>query len=376
MSAAHRPARIGLIGTAWRSEYFARIAASLPEHFAIAAVTSRRTESAKAFGRLWGLPVAPAVEDLLARDLDFVVVSVPRDVAPEIIRQSVAAGKAVLTETPPAASVGDLHALYGALGHDAPVQVAEQYQFQPHHAARIAVVGSGLIGPVSSTLVSAAHGYHGVSLIRLLLGVGFDEVTIRASTVPDRLRSGNGRDGWTPELRTVTPNRTIAQVDVDAGDDGDRRTGLFDFDDEQYFSPIRSRHVSVWGEDGEISDRDVTRWIGPGHAISERIARDVLGVDGDLDGATLRRLTLGERVVWTNEFGDCRLSDDELAGARALSRMADFAGGGPGFYGLADGCHDHYLSLLIDEAAASGRLVRSEAQPWSGHASAATPGGA
>ena len=250
------------------------------------------------------------------------------------------------------------------------IQVAEQYQFQPHHAARIELVRNGLIGPVSSTRVSAAHGYHGVSLIRFLLGIGFDEVAIRAAKVPDRLLSGNGREGWTPELAMATPGRTVAQLDVAGVDGTGAQAGLFDFDDEQYYSPIRSRHVSVWGERGEISDLDVRRWIGPGHAITEPIARDVKGIDGDLDGSTLRRLTVGDRVVWSNEFGDVRLSDDELAGARALVRMAAFARGGAGFYGLADGCHDHYLSLLIDTAAAAGATVRSEPQPWSGRASA------
>jgi predicted dehydrogenase len=365
------PARFGLIGTGWRSEYFARIAAALPEHVSIGAVTSRRPESANAFGRLWGLDVAADVDDLLARDLDFVLVSVPRAIAPEIIRASVTAGKPVLTETPPAAGLDDLRELYTALGHDSPVQVAEQYQFQPHHAARIDLVRSGLIGPVSSTRVSAAHGYHGVSLIRLLLGVGFGDVTIRAAKVPDRLLTGNGRNGFASELTTATPARTVAQLDVVGADGQVSQSGLFDFDDEQYFSPIRSRHVSVSGENGEISDLDVSRWVGPGHAITESIARDVMGIDGDLDGSTLRRLTLGERVLWTNEFGDVRLSDDELAGARALVRMAAFARGGKSFYGLADGSHDHYLSLLIDEAAASGAILRSEPQPWSGQVSAA-----
>lgn len=365
-----QPARFGLIGTGWRSEYFARIAAALPEYVSIGAVTSARPESAKAFGRIWGLDVAADVDDLLARELEFVLVSVPRTVAPQLIRASVAAGKPVLTETPPADGLGDLRDLYQALGHDSPVQVAEQYQFQPHHAARIDLVRNGLIGPVSSTRVSAAHGYHGVSLIRSMLGLGFDEVTIRAANVPDRLLSGNGRYGWAPELAMVTPGRTVAQLDVAGTDGSGAQAGLFDFDGEQYWSPIRSRHVSVSGDNGEISDLDVSRWIGPGYAITESITRDVMGIDGDLDGSTVRRLTLGEKVVWSNEFGDVRLSDDELAGARTLVRMAAFARGGPGFYGLADGSHDHYLSLLIDEAAASSAIVRSEPQPWSGQVSA------
>lgn len=41
------------------------------------------------------------------------------------------------------------------------VQVAEQYLYQPMHAARIAFVKTGKLGDVSQVQVWAAHGCHG-----------------------------------------------------------------------------------------------------------------------------------------------------------------------------------------------------------------------
>ena len=58
------------------------------------------------------------------------------------------------------------------------------------------------------------------------------------------------------------------------------------------------------------------------------------------------------------------MSDDEIAVATSMEQMVRYARGGPPFYGLADAAQDHYLSLLLHGAAATGEPVRSEPQPW------------
>ena len=56
------------------------------------------------------------------------------------------------------------------------MQVAEQYAFQPLHAARLAFIRAGKLGEISQVQVSVAHGYHGISLIRKFLGIGYENV--------------------------------------------------------------------------------------------------------------------------------------------------------------------------------------------------------
>ena len=350
-------ATVGLIGAGWRAEYFLRIARDLPERFTVARVLVRTEESASSVAEKWGVATTTSLTDFVTGGYDYVVVSTPWAVVPELIEALVAAGIPVLSETPPAPDAAALRSLWGAVG-GAPVQVAEQYFLQPHHAARLAVVRSGLIGEVSSARLSVAHGYHGVSLARLFLGVGFDEVTVRADALGDPLLSSNGRDGWFDELVPVPGKRTVALLRFG------EKSAVFDFTDEQYFSPVRSRHTSVRGTRGEISDNTVTHLVGPGNAATGELRRDVTGIESDLSGNYLRRVSLHAEVLWQNRFAPVRLNDDEVAVAEVMHRMAVFVRTGEPFYSLAEASHDHYIGLLVDEAAASGETVRSEPMPW------------
>jgi predicted dehydrogenase len=366
------PARIGLIGAGWRAEYFLRIARELPDRFTVARVLVRTASSASSVTGKWGVPAETDFGDFVRDRYDYVVVSTPWDVVAGLIEDLVAAGIPVLSETPPAPDVAALRSLWGSVG-GAPVQVAEQYFLQPHHAARLAVVRSGLLGEVSSARVSVAHGYHGVSLARMLLGVGFDPVTIRADALGDPLLSSNGRGGWNDELVAVPGRRTVAMLrfgepgsgELGSGQAGpQQRSAVFDFTDEQYFSPVRSRHISVRGTRGEIWDNTVNHLIEPGDPATGDLTRDVTGIESELSGNHLRRITLHTGVYFENRFAPARLNDDEIAVAEVMHRMAVFVATGEPFYSLAEASHDHYLGLLIDEAAATGETVRSQPMPW------------
>ena len=59
-----------------------------------------------------------------------------------------------------------------------------------------------------------------------------------------------------------------------------------------------------------------------------------------------------------------RLTDDEIANAVTLDRMAHYVRTGESFYSLAEASQDRYLDLLIAEAAQTGKEVLATPQVW------------
>jgi len=355
--------RIGLIGAGWRSEYYLRIANELPWEFEIGGVLTATQASADRVNAGWAIPATTDLPGFLrSGPFDYVVVSVPRAVAPDYLRTITAVGIPVLAETPPAAELDNLNRLWAELG-SAPIQVAEQYRFQPQHAARLAVAASGVLGTVHTAEVSAAHEYHGVSLIRSALGIGFEPVEVTSHVIPDRVVSSRGRDGWQDSPVEVDAHRTWAQLQFSSG------VGVYDWADQQYVSPIRSRHITFRGATGELRDDTVHRLAEVDRSVTLHLERETTGIDGDLEGSFLRRIALGADVVYENHFIGARLNDDELAVAEVMAKMAHFVRTGEPFYPLADGCHDHYLALLMAESARTSRTVVSSPQAWGSSAS-------
>ncbi|MDL9978743.1 Gfo/Idh/MocA family protein [Microbacterium sp. ASV49] len=350
-------ARIGIVGASWRGEYFLRAAATLPEHFEVARLLTRTDASAERAAAKWGVATTTSLDDFRAGDYDFIVVATPPDVAPDVTVALARDGHAVLTETPPAPTREALFAFWEDV-RDLRVQVAEQYRFQAHHAARLAVAQSGRLGDVSLARMSVAHGYHGVSLIRAFLGAGFEPVSVSGWAAASPVVSARGRDDWNDSPVEYTSNRTFARLDF-AG-----RTGLYEFDFEQYFSPIRPRRIEIHGARGQIADDDVSYVVGPRHATTGTLQRTATGADGDLEGWFVDAISWGDDIVWQNRFRGARLNDDEVAVAELMHRMAVYAAGGEPAYPAADGCHDQLLSLAINDAVGSGATLRVEDVPW------------
>ncbi|TDF97719.1 Gfo/Idh/MocA family protein [Paenibacillus piri] len=348
-----------IIGGGFRSEFFLRAARELPELFHVSGVVVRNEQKGRLFGEKWGVSVYRSLEELLAQEQpDFVVVSVARADCPGYLFALAERGIPALAETPPAADLEGLLALYELTRRGARIQVAEQYHFQPLHAARLALAASGRLGTVSEAYVSAAHGYHGVNLLRKLLGFGHGEATIRAMRHEAPLIGGPNRSGPPTMETTVTAKRDMAWIDFGG------KLGVYDFTGEQYFSWVRSSYVSVRGDRGEIADRRVNvlaDYATPLHMDFKRINK---GENGNLEGHYLKGIMAGDQWVYTNPFAPCRLYDDEIAVATVLAKMADYAAGGPDFYGLPDASQDHYIGLMIERSIVTGEAVTTAVQPW------------
>jgi predicted dehydrogenase len=349
----------GIIGGGWRADFYLRVARELPDRFRVAAMMVRDAAKGAAIERSWGIPTHRTIDELLANpELEFVVVSVPWPVTPVMIRFLHERGMPALAETPPAPDLEGLIALHELTTTGAKVQVAEQYQFQPLHAARLSIARSGRLGTVSQAQVSAAHGYHGMSLMRGLLGVRFEDATITAREFISPIVGSPTRDGPPAEERITKSRQVIAHFDF-----GDK-LGVYDFTGDQYFSYIRSPRVLVRGERGEINNLEVRHLHTHRVPAEYELRRVDAGQYGNLEGYHHKGILAGDEWVYRNPVIPGRLTDDEVAVATCLERMAEYVDGGEGFCGLPDASQDHYLSLMIDEAVRSGEPVRTKRQPW------------
>ncbi|OKP78784.1 oxidoreductase [Paenibacillus sp. P3E] len=349
----------GLVGGGWRAEFYLRIARELPERFTVGAMFVRNKEMAAALSRTWGVKVYTTIEEYISSGaFSFTVVSLKKDISTAYVIRLAEDGIPVLAETPPASDLAQLKELWNRVGHSAKIQIAEQYLFQPMHAARIRLAASGRLGAVSQAQVSAAHGYHGISLIRQLLGMGFEDVSIRAQNFRSPILQGPQRGGPPSAEVPVQAVQTLATLDF-----GDK-LGVFDFTGEQYFSWIRGNRVLVRGERGEIRDHDVSWLQAYDTPLYSKLRRIDAGHGGNLEGFYLKGIMADGEWLYKNPYGPARLSDDELAIAESLTRMQQYIQGGPSFYSLAEGSQDQYLALLLEQAAESGETVVSQRQPW------------
>ncbi|MEQ7009580.1 Gfo/Idh/MocA family oxidoreductase [Actinopolymorpha sp. B17G11] len=347
-------------GGGFRAQYFLRIARALPETFRVAGMVVRDEACGRAMQQEWGVATYRSLESLLAQEEpSFVVVSVSPAACADYLRQLAALAIPALAETPPAPDLAGLVRLHEDLTTaGAKVQVAEQYQFHPLNQARLALIAEGRLGPVTQATISISHLYHAASLMRVMLGVGFADAEIRGMRFVSDWVAGPNRSGPPTEDVLVSSERDLAWLDF-----GDR-LGIYDFTGNQHRSWIRSNHLSVRGQRGEIFDERVRIQDPSCTQLDYSLTRVNKGEWENQEGYFLAGITAGDRWVYTNPFQPGRLYDDEIAIATCLAKMGEYVAGGPSFYGLPEASQDHYLGTMIERAVRTGEVIRTTRQPW------------
>ncbi len=349
----------GIVGAGWRTEFYLRIARALPNRFKIVGVVENETKKHKPFEQKWELPIFADIEGLLKKSSpSFVVAAVGWPSTPGVVLELSERGIPVLSETPPAPDLKGMLELNAKVKKDARIQVGEQYWVQPYFQACASLIKQGLLGKPTHTQISAAHGYHGISLIRRVLGIGFEAPKISGKHFTAPIVAGSGRQG--PPEREQIKDSGQDIVFFDWGD----RLGILDFTGDQYFGWIRNPRVLIRGERGEIVN-DVVYYLKDFRTpMASELTRETTGANGNLEGFYLRGIRAAGEWAYYNPFAPAPLSDDELAIATCLEMMDEYVRTGREFYSLAEAMQDHYLNLLFQQAVKEGRELQAERQPW------------
>ncbi|HIW34464.1 MAG TPA: Gfo/Idh/MocA family oxidoreductase [Candidatus Paenibacillus intestinavium] len=356
-----KPIKFSIVGGGgFRAQYFLRIAHSLTEQFHISGMVVRDEAVAISMEQLWHVNTYRTLDQLLLKEQpDFVILSVNPSAAIHYMLELSKRGIPVLVETPPAPDLDGLLMLHDKLTlQGARVQVAEQYQYHPIQEARAAVIQSGQLGKVNQVTVSISQFYHAVSLIRKMLGVQFENVSIRGMRFHSDWVAGPNRSGPPTEDKLVESERDLAWLDFGG------KLGIYDFTKDQHRSWTRSNHLCIRGERGEIFDHRISIQDAACTQIQMELKRINKGEYENAEGYFLKGIMAGEKWVYENPFMPARLYDDEIAIAACLIKMADYAAGGPSFYGLPEASQDHYIGMLIEQAIKTGETVVSVMQPW------------
>ena len=162
-------------------------------------------------------------------------------------------------------------------------------------------------------------------------------------TTETRTRYEEFRDG-----RVAEKKRRMSLFEFENG-----KVALYDFDSEQYRSPIRRNTLKIQGVRGEVIDGRVYYLDG-----------DNAGREGELRRES-GKISFGDRVLLQVPYSDRGLSDDEIAIATLMRETGDYAGGlAPSPYPLQEALQDAYMALKMQEAEDAKASVTSGKESW------------
>lgn len=353
--------KFAILGAGWRSRFYARIATAAPWLFSIKGVWAHNDNSRIAFENEFNFPVFSKFEDIVKLDVDFIVLCMSWDANMEYSKKLIMLNIPALTETPVAPNKEALTDFWNfCQAHSGKIQVAEEYHLQPYHAAVIKLVKQGCIGIPNTLTISMMHGYHCTNIARQLLGIDCENATIYGEKFNRKVIKTCNRTGTTDnnELGDISQEKVTVQFE-------NGKTLFYDFCDEQYFSLLRSQHLWICGERGEVFDQTVKHISPEGKCVSSALNRVDLGIYGNLQAYTHQGFSFNGSWLYENPIQPASLADDELAIATCLCNMKEYVDKGIEFYTLKDALQDTYLSFLMKEAIETKKTITTTAQAWS-----------
>lgn len=345
-----------VVGSGFRAMFYGRIARTYPELFEMKYMLCRSQEKADRIRTQTGFSVTTSKEACEACRPDFVVVAVNKANIADVAEEWALRGHAVLTETPAGASLEQLERIWELRERcGCRIQVAEQYFHYPSLSVGMKYIERGDIGEPFSLYISAAHDYHGASIMRKYLSVGQEAFAVAAKRFRFPLTETDSREGAVTDGRTTLRERDIALFEFASG-----KIGLYDFSGEQYHSFIRSRHIIVRGRDGELSDQVLYRLDDRHYPRTKILLPELEPRYRVLETKRIRDYVR----MWKPELSLDEI-EDEYAIACMLYDMGDYIASGKEIYPLRDALQDAYMWLVLQEAVQKpGKQMYAREMPW------------
>ena len=345
-----------VVGSGFRAMFYGRIARTYPELFEMKYMLCRSQEKADRIRTQTGFSVTTSKEACEACRPDFVVVAVNKANIADVAEEWALRGHAVLTETPAGASLEQLERIWELRERcGCRIQVAEQYFHYPSLSVGMKYIERGDIGEPFSLYISAAHDYHGASIMRKYLSVGQEAFAVAAKRFRFPLTETDSREGAVTDGRTTLRERDIALFEFASG-----KIGLYDFSGEQYHSFIRSRHIIVRGRDGELSDQVLYRLDDRHYPRTKILLPELEPRYRVLETKRIRDYVR----MWKPELSLDEI-EDEYAIACMLYDMGDYIAAGKEIYPLRDALQDAYMWLVLQEAVQKpGKQMYARKMPW------------
>ncbi len=359
--------RFVVVGSGWRAGYYIRIAKALPELFDLRAVLCRNEEKAGRIKSLYGVNAVASDEECIRERPDLVVTAVSKTVGTEVALRWLERGFTVLAETPAGLDINALERLWDAHLLGRKLVVAEQYTHYASYSSLLKVINKGLIGEVNSVNISLAHDYHGAGLIRAFLGIPvYAGFTVRGKSYEFPVAETLTRYEEFSDGRMGKSKRTVAVFEFDNG-----KAAFYDFDSEQYRSPIRRNSYRIQGVRGEITDGRVYYLDGENRGVEAAIVTGSESVPTGYSNPNfrvakeIRRISLMGETLYEPPFGPCGLSEDETAVALLMKQTAEYsAGRADAPYQLREALQDAYMSILMRDAERTGEERTSRRMSW------------
>lgn len=319
-----KKSRFIIIGSGWRALYYVRIAKALPEYFELCAMYCRSEEKAEKISSEYDIHTTTSIKECEELSPDFVVVCVTKSAIADVSMEWMKKGFTVLCETPVALSNEKADEIAALCKSGCKLVVAEQYRLYPVYSSITKIINSGIIGDPTYVSISLAHDYHGMSLARAFLKEGSDskyKIRTRVFEFPSTetlTRYEKITDG-----RIANKKRKISLIEFE-----DNKVALYDFDSEQYRSPIRNNTIKIQGTRGEIVNNTVYYLDENNVPHTSQIDIQSHVVNTIYDNPNLstieeiESISFNGKELYTPAFGRCGLAQDETAIAQLMYNTA------------------------------------------------------